>query len=241
MARKSKHVRGTSVVDIHAYKRRHKKPNPTAGKRWLGRAQVPGTKRFRTKSFENKGDAWAWAEDMLSKMKLGIDHGRACTIRGLHDEYLDHLKGRNCSPGHISQCEYVLDLALSAGINDLRDERLPTKVESFIHGLKAQIKSKDGRVRRRRKTTLSARTKNAYLNHILALVSYAHKRRYLPIDPLHGVVEKVKEPRKIKPVFTPAELKKILERPCLKEPFWLPFALMVYCGLRIGEAMHLEL
>ena len=62
MARKSKHVRGTSVVDIHAYKRGHKKPNPAAGKRWLGRAQVPGVKKFRTKAFETEDDAWHGAK-----------------------------------------------------------------------------------------------------------------------------------------------------------------------------------
>jgi integrase len=241
MAPKSKHVRGTSVVDIHAAKRKAGKKNADVGKRWLGRAQVPGTRRFRTKAWETEDQAWHWAEDMLSKMKLGIDHGRACTIRGLREEYLANLAGRNCSPGHVAQCEYVLDLALAAGINDLRDEHLAYKVEAFIHGLKAQTKTKEGKVRRRTKTSLSARTKNAYLNHLLALVSYAHKRRYLPIDPLHGVVDKVRGPKKLKPVFTLDELDVIFGPDGKREErFWLPLALTIYAGLRIGEAVYLE-
>ncbi len=237
---KSRHVRYCSVVDIHKAKKKSGKKNWNIGKRWLGRVQIIGTKKYRTKAFDEEVQAWEWAEDLLAKIKSGADHGKKCTISAIKDEYLAHLKGMNCSPGHISQCEMVLGLAIKNGINDLRHDHIASKVETFIHNLKAQTRSKDGTIRRRTKLTLSARTKNCYLNHLLALVSFAHKRRYLPIDPLHGIVSKVKGPSKIKPTFTFKEIHLILSDPNYSEPMMIPFAFTIYSGLRISEAMHVE-
>lgn len=235
-----KSVVGTSVVDIHAAKKRAGKINPTKGKRWLGRCQIPGTRRFHTKAWESEEQAWAWATDLAMKMKLGLDNGQKCSLRGIKDEYLSYLAGRNCAPSHVLLTRQVLDWAIQSGINDLRSDRLAAQVDSWVRNLKARKVSECGRIKRTTQTELSARTKNSYVARIKAAVAYAHKRGYLPSNRLAGIVEKVQEQKRLKAVFTIPELKAILDDKNKDELFFLPFVLSVYAGLRVGEAIYLE-
>lgn len=235
------HSPGASVVDIWARKRRRGLPNWNQGKRWLGRAQTkPGLARYRTKAFAEEHDAWQWAENTVAKYRLGLDNGNRCSISGVMDNYLEHLRGKGVSQNHITQARWILGRLVNAGINDLRDERLPAKAEAFFQNLKTQVNNQDGSVRRKTSTDAAARTKNCYLSVLMALCAWATRMRMLPYDPLKGVITRVKEPKAIKPIFSIDELKAILSDKLRNERYWLPFALSVYGSFRIAEAMHLS-
>lgn len=231
---------GTSVLDVWAVRRKRGLPiNPS--KRWLGRAQIrPGVARYRTKAFQNEQEAWTWAEDQVAKYRLGVDTGARCTLRSIMPEYLEHLAGKGVSPQHHAQATWILGLLADAGINDLRDERLASKVEGFFRDMKAQMKNQDGSRRRLVVAPLSMQSRNAYMSHIMALCAYATRHRYLPYDPLVGVIQRFKVQNKTKPVFSLDELRKLTSDELRSEPAWLPTIISIYSGLRIGEAMHLE-
>ena len=240
MTQRSKHVPGTSILDIHAYKKKQRKKNPTAGKRWLGRAQIPGTNRVRTKAFEKVEDAWGWAEELVAKFRLGLDSGKRCTIRSAMPEYLEHMLGKGVRPDYVEQGRRILMAAADAGCNDLRDERLASKAEQFFRNLKARTRSESGRIKRTQVLDISNRTRNSYMNYLTGLARFCHKRRYLPYDPLAGIVERFKEDKKVKAVFTIEELRTIINDSHRNERFWLPFVLSVYGGFRVSEVMHLQ-
>jgi len=241
MSRAATHSPGASVVDIRERKRRQRVPFTPNSKRWLARAQTkPGVARYRTKAFATEQDAWRWAQDTVAKYRLGLDNGNRCSISAVLDDYVEHLRGKGASPNHVAQVKWTLDRLIEAGINDLRDERLPAKAEAYFRNLKTLQKNSDGTVRRQTITDASPRTKNCYLSSLLALCAWATRMRMLPYDPLRGVVARFKEPKKTKPVFTLDELEAILDDKHWGERFWLPFAISIYSGLRIGEAMHLE-
>ena len=241
MSRTATHSPGASVVDIRERKRRQGVPFSPNSKRWLARAQTkPGVARYRTKAFATEQSAWQWAEDTVAKYRLGLDNGNRCSISAVLDDYLEHLRGKGASPNHVAQVKWTLGRLIDAGINDLRDERLPAKAEAYFRNLKTVQKNDDGTVRRRAVTDASPRTKNCYLSSLLALCAWATRMRMLPYDPLRGVVTRFREPKKTKPVFTLDELATLLDDKHRGERFWLPFAISIYSGLRIGEAMHLE-
>lgn len=235
------HIPGTSVVDLYKAKTSKGLPINPHAKRWLARAQKrPGVARFTTKAFHNEAEAWAWAGNQVAKYRLGIDSGERCTLSGLYDEYIDHLSRRGVSPGHLAKAKTILRDVIDNGINDLKDERFPDKVEAYFGSLRIRLTNRSGGIRRRNDKEVSPRTKNAYMSHVLAICAYAKKRRYIPYDPLSGIVSQFKEPKSIKPTFSLNELRVILSDEYRSEPYWLPFAISVYSGLRIGETMHLE-
>jgi len=241
MSRTATHSPGASVVDIRERKRRQGIPFTPNSKRWLARAQTkPGVARYRTKAFATAQDAWLWAEDTVAKYRLGLDNGKRCSISGVLDDYIEHLRGKGASPNHVVQVKWVLTRLIDAGINDLRDERLPAKAEAYFRNLKTVMTNQDGTVRRQTLTDVSPRTKNCYLAGLIALCAWATRMRMLPYDPLKGVITRFKEPKKTKPVFSLDELKAILSDEHRAQRFWLPFAISIYTGTRLSEALNLE-
>jgi len=241
VSRTATHSPGASVVDIRERKRRQGVPFTPNSKRWLARVQTkPGVARYRTKAFATAQDAWLWAEDTVAKYRLGLDNGKRCSISGVLDDYIEHLRGKGASPNHVVQVKWVLNRLIDAGVNDLRDERLPAKAEAYFRNLKTVMTNQDGTVRRQTLTDVSPRTKNCYLAGLIALCAWATRMRMLPYDPLRGVISRFKEPQKTKPVFEIDELAEVLNDRNRGERFWLPFAISIYSGLRISEALHLE-
>jgi hypothetical protein len=55
----------------------------------------------------------------------------------------------------------------------------------------------------------------------MAIVSYAHRRRYIPNNPLAGIVDKVQEQKRLKAVFAISELRIILDDKNQNELFYL--------------------
>ena len=207
----------------------------------MGRAQTkPGIARYRTKAFLHEADAWDWAERTVAKYRLGLDNGNRCSISAVLDDYIEHLRGKGASPNHVVQVRLVLERVVNAGINDLRDEKLPAKVEAYFRNLKIQSTDESGKVRRKNITDASPRTKNCYLSMVIALCSWATRMRMLPFHPLRGVVSFIRQPLKTKPVFTIDEMKTLLNDNLRSQMFWLPFALSIYSGLRIAEAFHVS-
>jgi integrase len=238
------HVPGTSVVDNWERKRRRGLKTWNSGKRWLARAQPkPGVARYRTKAFAEQADAWTWAEEQVAKYRLGLDNGQRCTLRGLMEEYLENLAGKGAAPDWVKAARRQLTLLADAGINDLRDERLASKVEAFYRHMTVQMTNPPGcrfRGRRVRCVEVSAATKNRYMSHIMALCAYARRRRYIPYDPLYGIVDRFKESKRMKPTFSLDELRLLVRDELADERFWLPFVVSTYAGLRLGEALYLE-
>jgi len=237
----STHSPGASVVDIWDRKKRQGLPPTKHSKRWLARAQLkPGVARYRTKAFAIEQDAWQWAEDTVAKYRLGLDNGSRLSISAILDDYIEHLKGKGASPKHVIQVRWVLTKLIEAGINNLRDERLPAKAEAHFRNLKTQLTNANGTLRRIHLRDASPRTKNCYLSALLALCAWATRMRMLPYDPIKGIITRFKEPKKTKPIFSLAELSAILSDKHRNQRFWLPFALSLYSGTRISEAVHLE-
>lgn len=176
----------------------------------------------------------------MAKYRLGLDNGNRCSISAVIDDYIEHLRGKGASPNHVVQVRLVLERMVNAGINDLRDEKLPAKVKAYFRNLKIQSTDDNGKVRRKTITDASPRTKNCYLSMVIALCSWATRMRMLPFHPLRGVVSFVRQPLKTKPVFTIDELREILNDRHRDKLYWKIFSLSIYSGLRVGEAFHVS-
>ena len=65
-------IKGVTIEDQCEVRRRKSIENWQHGLRYLGKALIPGTKRYKSKGFDGVREAMAWAESARSRMMAGM-------------------------------------------------------------------------------------------------------------------------------------------------------------------------
>lgn len=206
-----------------------------------------------------EGDEWASKKG--ARFELDLDSAGRLPTSTVLKAYLESLEDRRRAPAHKADVQRIIkDLVVRGGVTDLRADGLLLKVESWRRGLRRR--SRAVTIRRRdeagrlteapqplpadptmpaklTKERLSPVTLNRYTVIVKALVNYAVKRQLLDRDPL-AALELVSEPDLIKPTFTVAEVRKVLELRAIKDSAWWWVSLMLLTGCRAREALHLR-
>lgn len=221
---------GIVIYDLHAKGR-------TGCKRWWARIRDRRLNRYtRSQTFDTKEDALRWAIEQRSLVDKGLVQPGRPTLAALGAEWAAEMERRGACPRHIRRARLLLTQLAEARIDDVFSPHFATDVAHWVRNLKAITRNKDGKIRRL-STDLSNASRNRYLAFVKAILHYAMKTGRLAVDPLRAV-SPLKEIRIVKPVFSVAELRRLLDRE--SEPFWLPFALLIYTGMRTREALHLR-
>jgi len=231
-------IHGVTIEDQWEVRRRKGIENWQHGLRFLGKALIPGTKRYKSKGFDSIRDATAWAETARTRMAGGLAPTVNCRVDLYQEEYLANLSAKGASPFYCRQAQVMFDAMAYIGAKDVSDRGFPVKIEEWLNQLMVQTEA-GGVVRRRVSKPLSNATKNRYLTQVKAFTRYCFVRGYCGRDVMVGV-KKYKEAKMVKKTFTIEQLQLLLSDRFRDQEFWLPVTLMLMAGLRIGEAMHLE-
>lgn len=218
---------------------------------WLARAWDPLRQTYISKRFAppyDKGQATDWAKAeaadyaLLAREQLPQDAGVLTTTQ-LAEAYLKDLRRRRRSPVHLADVAQMLDRYARA-VPDLSARTALTDTEEWLETLTraprgAQTPQREGHTGagNTEAPALAPATVNKYLTVIRAMAAWGKRRRYLLRDPLEPI-ERVAVPKPIKAQFTVAELKRLVG--AVDHPYHPRFCLMLYAGLRVQEAHHLQ-
>lgn len=206
-----------------------------------------------------EGDAWAAKKG--ARFELDMDAAGKLPTRTVLKAYLESLDDRRRAPAHVADVKrIIMDMIVRGEVEDLRADGLLLKVESWRRGLRRrsrevsiQRRDRQGRIVERptalpvdpekpaklSEARLSPVTLNRYTVIVKALVNYAVKRELLHRDPL-AALELASEPDAIKPTFTVAEIRQVLNLHDVRNPAWWWVVLMLLTGCRAREALHLR-
>jgi len=201
------------------------------GKRWMVRAWDARQRRYLQQSFDDEIAGKAWADKKVAELHLGMDTAVAATLEGIGPLYLLHLSQRERSERHVQQVKRTLERLREAGINDLRDERLPAQMEHWLHLLSQERRGCGQRA-------ASASHRNHLLRIAKGVTRFAVRRRMLPYN-LLDVVDPLPAPKPMKQVYSVAELQRVLAPKREGDDLFTYFALMIYLGCRPSEAKNL--
>lgn len=211
---------------------------PRGGK-LLAHALDPHTHTYRAKTFpgDQGAQAEAWAKDMHSKLRLKIEttaKGAAtqtqsvASLRSIADAFFAALDLAKGSEVYRAQVGRTIDHAVANGINNLDS---PTLVEDTIRVLTG--------LKTRRGTAASDATRNNFLKDLRTVANYGMKIDRIGRNPFKRV-DKIPLTVPLKEVFTIDELRAILDDKNADDPFYLPFASMIYTGFRKGEMQAMD-
>lgn len=202
------------------------------GKRWMARAWDRRARRYLYGSFEQPEAAREWAERKVAELHLGLDTAVPATVSGIMPLYIQHLTHRARTARHVQQTKRILERLIEAGIDDLRDEALPGRLEHWLSSLKQERRGCEH-------LNASPAHRNHLLRIIKALARFAVRRRMLPYN-LPDVVDPFPEPKPLKQVYTVAELRRVLAPHRESHDLYTYFAMMIHLGCRPSEAAHLR-
>ncbi len=189
-------------------------------------ALIPGTGRYRSKTFKDVAKARAWARGEAAAAEVGAPTA-ALTLGKvmLADLRVDYEKGlvaRGRSDSHLANVRRTLDEVSQVAPN-LADPSAKLSIGRWLDGL-----------------TCSANSRNRKMVEVRAICRWALRHDLLDKDPTRAL-ERADVPDKLKAQFTVAELVHLLALPT-PDPAWrIRFAVMLYAGLRDDEAAAITL
>lgn len=174
------------------------------------------SKRFPVTSWHKDGSPLVpdAARDWAKATRKTFIKGEAVAFAGTFQDFAkvlaENLEAAGINPGRIVLIKAIGTALEAQGITDMRTDTFPARVRKWIGGLKAGWTLKaDAPNRRTNPGPLAPATKNAILTMCRQVTGLAVRRRRLAFDPL-AELERFKEQRFIKPVFTVAELRHML-------------------------------
>jgi len=230
--------RGVTVEDLWARKRRQGLPHDPYVCRYLGKALIPGTRRYKTRAFNKRRDAVVWAEQTRSRLIARLEPSDRCRVADHMEAYLDLLRSRRLDENYIRHVRNTLESLIKAGAKDLNEPHFYMIASESLVSRKA-VKVAGGRVRRRTRTELSPSTVNRYIAAAKAFSTWCYQEGLTTSDVL-ARLRKLREEKRVKPTLTWAELRALLDDKMRDDPFWLMACLMAYTGMRAGEAAYLR-
>jgi integrase len=219
---------------------------------WLARPWDPLLQRYGvSKRFAppaDKGDATAWAKSQaailaLQAQEAGPRGAGWPTTAALVKLYHEHLTRRGRSEVHLHDVRVVLDRFATA-VPDLSKRGVLEDAERWLaeltrapRGTPPKPKPGAPAPATGKGAAISAATRNRYLVTIKSMARWAARRGEIPKNPLLPM-ERFSQPRTLKAQFKIAELQRLAS--ATLEPFYPRFALMLWAGLRAGEAHNLR-
>lgn len=202
-----------------------------ASGKWRGEVLIAGTGKYRSRTWGTAALARKWAQAEASGVTLGrssalVATGRAL-VKDLARDYLTNLTARGRSPSHLANVRRTLD-----GLAEVApDLAMPEAGGAIERWLDSQVQRKE--------SPLSPASRNRMLVETRALCRWAIRRDLLDRDPTRAI-DAGSVPDYLRPQFTVAELVTLLAQPTPFPGMHRRFALMVYAGLRAGEAAGLR-
>ena len=206
-----------------------------AGKRWEVIVYDPNTRQRLSKSFADGQlvDAKMWGRATAARYLTGLDSAAQAEWKTVGQELVDSISAAGRSPAYVREFQRIVDALAEQGVRDMKSPSFPIMIRRFLdHG-------KSFAAHRHTVLTVTAHTRNRWLQEIRSVVRHAINTRRLTFNPLAGL-KFATVPKENKETFQPWELRALLDPSREADPYFLRFALMIYTGCRIGEAMHLR-
>lgn len=233
-----KQQQGVSVYDRWSDTSRGKQ---RPRKRWYVRVWDSANRRYHGRSFADRSQGLTWGDETRSRYLLKLDNAVPVSLSQLTEDYTRELLERGRNSEYVTEIQRVSKAVGLAGAEDLKRADVAAVVRRWLSGVKANWYegAAENRFRRKRCLDLSPITKNRFLQHLRSLMRYAVTIGSLPRDPLIGV-KRFTETLPLKPTFTLDELRTLLHPNQESDPYFIVFAVLIYTGCRMGEAMHLR-
>jgi integrase len=222
-------IRGVIIRDI--WKKRGEK----IGARYEVQVRDPNTNRRVCRSFADGqiADARRWGQMTSARFTTGLDSATDADWRAVGDELVANLRSAHRSEPYVREHERLIQALADMGAGDMKSPMFPTLIRRFLDNGRTFA---DHRVE---VLTVTAHTRNRWLQEIRSVVRHAINTRRLTFNPIAGI-KRATVIRKNKEVFTADEMRTLLAPERESDPYFLRFALLAYTGCRIGEAMHLR-
>ncbi len=225
--------------------------DPKVGCPFQARAWDPRARAYKNKNFKTRAEAEAWAKDESARLRTGLTQAGKTSVPDLITKYIDDLKTQGAAAGYIVEQKRILDSAVAAGLDNLRHPRVEQQAREWLRSSRAirrfveptpeevAAAKKAGQVAKRKPAPLSAATRNRYLRALKTLTNFAIVGNELLRSPFMAISE-TGEDNPIKAVFEVEELAELVSPKHQDEDYWLLANVMIYTGMRLGEALHLR-
>lgn len=196
---------GIVVGDLHASK------GARIGARWYFRVRDPiarsatGKTAYIRKAWADYDAGEAWAKTEHAKVHLGLATSEAAKLSELGPAYVKGLVGRSRTTRYQNTVSQVWKSAVAAGIDDLKDPLVHTRVERWLGGLTAARRGQ------KKAKPASARTRNQFRVVLNAIIAHAMATPTRPLA--HNPIASVKPwpvTTRSRAVFTVDELRKLV-------------------------------
>ncbi len=174
------------------------------------------SKRFPVTSWNRDGEpvlpeaAETWARETRKTFIKGEATAGVVTFKNYADMVADKLKANQVTDQRVALVRAVGNALEAEGIRDMKSDAFPTRVETWLAGLKTGWCA-DPEAKNRHKSTrpLSPATRNKLLVICRQVTGLAVLRRKLAFDPL-AEIERTDEGTFLKPVFSIGELRRMV-------------------------------
>ncbi len=222
-------IRGVIIRDIW------KKRGIREGARYEVQVRDPTTNRRVSRSFADGqiADARRWGQMTSARFTTGLDSATDADWRTVGMELVENLRSAQRSEPYVREHERLIQALADLGARDMKSPIFPSLVRRFLDSGKTFAEDRIDVL------TVTAHTRNRWLQEIRSVVRHAINTRRLTFNPIAGI-KRTTVIQKNKAVFNVDELRALLARDRESDPYFLRFALLAYTGCRIGEAMHLR-
>jgi integrase len=170
-------------------------------------------KRFAITSWHRDGapvlpeQAKEWAKTTRKTFIKDQALATAATFQDFATLLGENLTAAGVTDGYVAIIKAISSALLAEGLADMRSDAFPTRIRTWLTGLKAGWSfAEDAKNKRKGSEPLSAATRNKLLGICRQVTGLAVKMRRLPFDPLDQL-PRFREKDTLKPLFTLAELR----------------------------------
>lgn len=230
MARRAKledrHIEGIRVVDQWAAKGHQN------CKHWLFRVWNPWLRTWApSKAWAELADGWVWADRERSKYKLEERRTVGGSFAALASDYVQSLTDAGREKRYVDDVRRVLDHLVDKGVADLQADDFAQRVRTVVAAMKSFAKG--------RQLPVTGKTRNRWMRQVRGCISHGLTNSVIRHDPLAPLRRfRFKEDEVLPEVLPVGELRALVEENRRDDPAFLQTAIMIYCGMRAGEAAN---
>jgi len=222
-------IMGVTIRDLWL-KRRAK-----TGRRWEVIVYDPNTRQRVSKSFADGQlvDAKHWGRAAAARYFTGLDSAAQAEWKTVGQELVNSISASGRSAAYVREVQRVIDALAELGVRDMKSPAFPIIVRRFLD------QGRTFAAHRHTVTTVTAYTRNRWLQEVRAVVKHAINTRRLTFNPIASL-KATSVPKEHRETFQVWELRALLDDVRKADPYFICFVLMIYTGCRIGEATHLR-
>lgn len=184
------------------------------------------TRRDLSSHFASLREGQTWADNQRGLLVTDQARAGRITLASVIPGYLDNLRGRKATPGHVAEVERTLNAAVAAGVADLKASTVGDKINKMLAG--RTVRGSEGGA------PLAAHTCYRLASHIKSLGNWlVETGEGFPRSPFRKVALPAK-PVLAMEVFTPDEMR-IMATRGLEHADGLFFVGLAYAGTRCRE------